>query len=336
MGRIDQPVVQGPVVDLGELATIHSLWIGPRLTWIELLSLHSWLQHGHRVTLWCYDPIEGVPTGVYTADAAKILPKTAIRRHRRTGSVALFANRFRYHLLRHEPAIWLDADLVLLRPLSDVSPHLFGWETPTSINNAVMRLPPESPVLDDLIQLTGARAPVPGWWPFKKKLYQRAAALIRRHKRAEDLAWGTFGPAALTHSLSTRHLLGEAMPIEAFYPINWTEISLFFETPDAVSSRLTGKTIGVHLWSNSIANGPNGQTRRNTLPPANSWLGAMCKRYGVEADCPAGLTTSTRDHHYEEDSGRQSCHAGRSSAHSGKYCEVAGAPGARAIRQPNT
>jgi hypothetical protein len=269
------------MVDLRGLPEIHSLWIGPRLTWIELLSLRSWLEHGHRVTLWCYDPIEGIPNGVCTADAAEILPKTAIIRHSKTGSVALFANRFRYHLLRRGPTTWLDADVVLLRPLSQASPHLFGWETPTSINNAVMRLPPESPVLDDLIQLTGARAPVPGWWPLKKKLYQRGAALIGRHKRAEDLAWGTFGPAALTYYVSARHLASHALPIEAFYPINWTEISLFFATPDAVSSRLTEKTIGVHLWSTSILKSPDGQIWRNAPPPANSWLGAMCERYSV-------------------------------------------------------
>jgi hypothetical protein len=118
----------------------------------------------------------------------------------------------------------------------------------------------------------------------KPKLYQRGAALIGRHKRAEDLAWGTFGPAALTHYLSRRHLASQALPIEAFYPINWTEISLFFATPDAVSSRLTEKTISVHLWSTSILKSPNGQTWRNALPPANSWLGVMCERYGVGAE----------------------------------------------------
>jgi hypothetical protein len=74
------------------------------------------------------------------------------------------------------------------------------------------------------------------------------------------------------------------LPIEAFYPINWTEISLFFATPDAASSRLTEKTISVHLWSTSILKSPNGQTWRNALPPANSWLGVMCERYGIGAE----------------------------------------------------
>jgi hypothetical protein len=51
-------VLRSPVFDLSGLPEIHSLWIGPRLTWIELLSLHSWLEHGRRVILWCYEPIE--------------------------------------------------------------------------------------------------------------------------------------------------------------------------------------------------------------------------------------------------------------------------------------
>jgi hypothetical protein len=130
------------LVDLSGLAEIHSLWIGERLSWIERVSIHSWLEHGHRVTLWCFDPIEGVPNGVSIADAATILPKTSIIRHRQTQSVSLFSNRFRYHLLKRMPATWLDSDMVLLRPLNDASPYLFGWEMATRIGTAVLRLPP--------------------------------------------------------------------------------------------------------------------------------------------------------------------------------------------------
>ena len=278
------------VVDLRGLPEIHSLWIGPQLTWIELLSLHSWLAHGHGVRLWCYDPIDGVPNAVCTADAATILPRTSIIRHRRTGSVALFSNRFRYHLLRREPATWLDLDMVLLRPLNHASPYLFGWEAPTLICSAVLRLPPGSPVLDDLIKLTGARAPVPRWWRLKARLNQRIKGLIGRHQHAEDMEWGTFGPAALTYFLLRRNFAGHASPIETFYPVHWTEIPLLFATPDMVSPRLTEKTNGVHLWSACINESlwPDAENWRNT-PPANSWVGAMCKRYGVGANGSLGF-----------------------------------------------
>ena len=171
---------------ISELPEIHSLWIGPRLTWIERLSIHSWLKHGHRVTLWCYEQIEGIPSGVCVADAAMILPSSSIIRHRAMGSFALFANRFRYHLLQRFPVTWLDLDMVLLRPLGHTSPYLFGWETPTSICNAVLRMPPKSPVLHDLIHLTDARTPVPEWWSLRQsktahKRADRAPPTCRGH-----------------------------------------------------------------------------------------------------------------------------------------------------------
>lgn len=264
--------------ELGQLPEIHSLWIGARLTWIERLSLCSWVEHGHQIRLWCYEPIEGVPAGVRLVDAEAILPQTSIIRDRKRGSVALFSDRFRYHLLRRQAATWLDIDMVLLRPLADTRPCLFGWETPTSISTAVMRLPPESTVLHNLIDLTDARVPVPGWWTPRKKRRQRLKGLIGLHERGQDMKWGSFGPRALTHFLQQQGLAYHALPIEAFYPVHWRDSSLFFATPDAVSAQLTSKTCGVHLWSSSSI-----RQRRNEPPPSNSWLAAMCKRYAVDA-----------------------------------------------------
>jgi hypothetical protein len=258
------------------LPDLHTLWIGPHLTWLERLSLRSWLEHGHRVILWRYEPIEGVPAGVQLADAEAILPKSSITHHRETGSVAFFSNRFRYHLLRQQPATWLDADIVLLRPLDSARPHLFGWETPTSICNAVMRLPSESPVLKDLIRLTEAAVPVPGWWALKYRLRQRIRGLIGCQHRGEDMNWGSFGPRALTYFIERRNLADCALSIETFYPIHWGDFLLFFASPDAVSARLTDKSIGVHLWSSSYI-----RERRYEPPPANSWLAVMCDRYAI-------------------------------------------------------
>jgi hypothetical protein len=261
---------------LERLAEIHSLWIGPRFGWVQQLSLRSWLAHGHRVTVWCYEAIEGVPNGVQLADAAAILPQQAIRRWRQVGSVAVFSDRFRYHLLRRLPATWLDTDMVLLRPLTDPSPYLFGWERSNSICTAVMRLPPDSPVLRDLIRLTDARVPVPGWWAPKERWGQRLRGLIGRHQRIEDMEWGSVGPMALTHAVLRRGLADRVQPAEVFYPVYCSDVSLFFAAPEAMSARLTDKTAAVHLWSSQL------YERREPPPPPDSWLAAMCGRYGVE------------------------------------------------------
>ena len=106
----------------------------------------------------------------------------------------------------------------------------------------------------ELIRLASARVPVPGWWRFGERCRQRMKALIGRHKRAEDLEWGSFGPAASDLFFICQGLASRALPIEAFYPIKWEETSLFFESPDAVSARLTEKTMGVHLWSSVLQN----------------------------------------------------------------------------------
>jgi Alpha 1,4-glycosyltransferase conserved region len=100
--------------------------------------------------------------------------------------------------------------------------------------------------------------------------------LIGRHHRGENLTWGSFGPKALTYFLERRNLADRALPIETFYPIHWHDYLLFFASPDAISARLTDKTIGVHLWLSS-----NIRERRYQPPPPNSWLAVMCESFAI-------------------------------------------------------
>src|SRR5712692_7731476 len=150
---------------------IHALWIGPRLGWIERLSFRSMMAHGHKLVLWTYAVVEGVPDGIEVRPAEDILSPRFIVRDPTTGSVASpFGDRFRYRMLQQHPeATWLDADVVVLRPIEIDTPYLFGWESADLINNAVLRLPPRSRVLRDLVKLTSARVPVPHRWPPERR-----------------------------------------------------------------------------------------------------------------------------------------------------------------------
>lgn len=44
-------------------AIVQSLWIGPRLSSMEWLSIRSFLEHGHEVHLFVYEDVEGVSEG---------------------------------------------------------------------------------------------------------------------------------------------------------------------------------------------------------------------------------------------------------------------------------
>jgi alpha 1,4-glycosyltransferase len=274
---------------MDQLPHLHSLWIGPRLTWLEQLCVVSWLAHDHRAVLWTYQPVEGVPRGVEIRNAREILPESAITYHRFSGSVSLFSNRFRYHLLQQYHATWVDMDVLLVQPLADPSPYLFGWESPDSICSAVLRLPRGSRVLRDLLALTDARVPVPHWWPLKERIRQRLRGLGRLHQAAEDMQWGTFGPRALTQILRRRNLTDLALHRETFYPLDWRETALFYEPPDIVEARLSHRTVAVHLWSSGgFTATPEMTAKRNAPAPLCSWIGSRCAAYGI--DRGQGLT----------------------------------------------
>src|ERR1043166_8905976 len=167
------------------LPDLLSLWIGPRVSWLEQLCLAAWLAHGHRVVVWTYQPVEGLPRGVAVRDARELLPEEQIVLHRESGSTSMFSNRFRYHLLRRYPVTWADMDVLLLRPLAIEAPYLFGWETADSICGAVLRRPGGPPVLRALGPSPDARVPVPRGWPLKAGTRQRPRGIVGRHQRAE-------------------------------------------------------------------------------------------------------------------------------------------------------
>jgi len=272
-----------PGYSMESLSNLHSLWIGPRMTWLEQLCLASWIAHGHRAVVWAYQPIEGLPRGVEVRNAREFLPEEAIVLHRFSGSVAMFSNRFRYHLLQRYPVTWMDTDMLLLRPLAIDAPYLFGRETADSICSAVLRLPSGSRPLRDLVAYTDARVPVPPWWPLKDRIRQRALGVVGRHQRAEDMTWGSFGPRALTDALQRHHLSDRALPSEVFYPILWEETALFYQPKDVVAARLTGETIGVHLWSTGgLLARPETKAVRSAPPPTWSWIAEQCAGLGVD------------------------------------------------------
>jgi hypothetical protein len=256
---------------------LQALWIGPRLGWIERLCFQSMLAHGHKLVLWTYAAVERVTEGIEVRSAEDILSSRYIVRDSTTDSVGSpFGDRFRYRLLQLNPGgTWVDADILMLRPIESSAPYLFGRESDELINGAVLRLPPSSRALRDLLRLTSSRVPVPHWWPAAQRRKQRWDGLLGRHQKAQDMPWGTMGPYALTATLRRYGLEGEAQLVAAFYPIHWNETSLFFEPPEAVEAKICPDTFAVHLWNNVLGD------RRREPPPPRSWLAEMCERYGV-------------------------------------------------------
>jgi Alpha 1,4-glycosyltransferase conserved region len=232
------------------LPTCNSLWIGARLGRLERACLRSVLARGHALRLWCYDPPEGVPEGVALADAATILPRERIVAHA-SGSVALFANHFRYRLQSLGLGLWIDADVYLLAPLADLPDTLFGRVDGAEINNAVLCLPPDSPLLPPLLALFEERT-VPPWLGRRAGIAARWRLLRTGRSRIDLMPWGSAGPHALTW-LARRHgLAGAALPPEVFYPFHWRDAGWILDPARSLDEAVTARTRAVHLWNERI------------------------------------------------------------------------------------
>ncbi len=250
----------------GPLEPCNGLWIGP-LGALERACLRSVVRQGHRMNLYAYRELAGVPEGVALHDAAAILPESAIIRHR-SGSVALFANRFRYELQRLGKGIWLDSDQYLLAPIPAGEGHLFGWQDERQINTSVLRIPPDSPMLGDLLALFEERS-IPSWLPPGARL----AASLRRawtgRASLADMPWGTAGPRALT-ALARRHdILREAVGPEVYSPVHYHDAGWIRDPGVSLASMIAPATLGVHLWNEKI------KAFKDEPAPAGSFLARL-------------------------------------------------------------
>lgn len=194
-----------------------TLWIGDRLGAVERACMMSVLRQGHRLALYCYLKPAGVPAGVELRDAAEVLPEDKVFVHER-GSVASFSDWFRYALLSRGLGTWIDTDMYLLRPLDLGSAYLFGEESPGMINNAVLRLPPDSPMLPLLLEPFEKRR-VPRSTPRRMKVGARVRSWLQGSADPATFAWGSTGPLAINQLARRLNLTGKALPPDVFYPV---------------------------------------------------------------------------------------------------------------------
>ncbi len=250
MSRVTNGCGEGANRPGADLLHCNTLWIGSALGAVERACLRSFIQHGHSLTLYCYDEVADVPDGVEVADAEAIVPRKLIVRHER-GSYALFANRFRYQLQALGRGLWIDADLYCLAPMQFRDQYLFGWQGAGHVNNAVLRLPYDSPVLPPLLEIFDEKTAPPWLSP-----EARAAALEQLERTGRvDLSrapWGVAGPTALTYLLKEHGLEAAAQPESVFYPAHWTKAEWILDPSIDLSMIATVATVTVHLWNERI------------------------------------------------------------------------------------
>lgn len=240
-----------PAMREGAVTTnIVNLWIGDSLGPIERACMRSVLRQGHRLALYCYRDVAGVPEGVEILDASAVLPESAFPADWATRS-DLYSDWFRYEIQKRGLGIWLDLDIYLVAPLDLEAVHLFGEYEPGKVNGAVLRLPPDSPMLAALLEQF-APGVVPKALPWYRQAPIRARKLLTGNVDLSRTPWGTTGPHALTRFVRRFKLSSNALSPDVFYPAEWRNAAWIRDPAIHLDDMITERTVAVHLWNECI------------------------------------------------------------------------------------
>lgn len=140
---------------------VNSLWIGEELSFLELLTLKSFVANGHVFHLWTYNPLKTeLPKGVVLCNAESILPRSSVFKYPNNGTIdwgsgsyAGFSDIFRYKLLYDKGGWWVDMDVTCLKPLNFDVPYFFRnhWKFPVVGN--IMKVPKGSLVMKECFDI---------------------------------------------------------------------------------------------------------------------------------------------------------------------------------------
>src|SRR5882724_9616691 len=202
------------------LPDVVTFWHGP-LDALKLTCLRSQVTAGHKVTVYSFDPIPGLPDGVGNAEAEAIPPHAFAEKLRPTGpnrvwrdwTLLQFSDFFRMRLMADNAGLWLDADVLLLKPVEvDPAKPYFAWERPRQLGNSVLYLPPGDPIVTAFENLMQQDELTPDWLALRHRLTFKLRQLRGGSNRLSDIRVAIYGPAALTALARRAGALHYALP----------------------------------------------------------------------------------------------------------------------------
>lgn len=231
-----------------------TFWHGP-LDALRQTCLRSQVAAGHKVTVYSFDTVPGLPEGVGHAEAEAILPRAFSERLRppqpdgswRDWTVLQFSDFFRMRLMAQGVGLWLDADVLLLKPVEiDLAKPFFAWERRRQLGNSVLYLPPDDPIVAAFEHLMKQDELTPDWLALRHRLTFALRRLRGRSNRLSDIRVAIFGPASLTALARRADEDRHALPKKSFYAVH-AEPSRFFEPSDFSGLIGDPDIIGLHI-----------------------------------------------------------------------------------------
>ncbi|MDO5631978.1 MAG: glycosyltransferase family 2 protein [Paracoccus sp. (in: a-proteobacteria)] len=270
------------------LAPIGSLWIDGPLSWLEIASVRSFVELGHDYVLYSYGTVPNLPQGAQLRDAREVWANDDIITHAKAGSPAIHADVFRAIMVRDTGRVWVDTDIIALKPFPAAMEWFIGHERDDKLllGNAVMGAPRGSETIRLLADFLTTPNAIPPWLSQGQRKRMQTALDTGETLNLGDLPWGATGPVALTHFAKETGELAHAQPTHVFFPISFQQRKLLTENASLDrATQLIGqdKVLAVHLYSRWMRKYTKGM--RGGVPARRSWIGAwLDQRQQVDYD----------------------------------------------------
>jgi len=224
---------------------VQGLWVGGRLSKMEILCIKSFVKNGHHFKLYSYSDIKNAPKKTEIKDAREILPESEVFKHKGSGfgsgSLSTFSNWFRYELLNAKGGWWVDMDVVCLRKFDfDRKGVISTYKSSSgkkSVNNCVMRLTKKDPILK-----------------YCKKFFEK--------KSPEDIEFAESGPELVSKAIYETNSEEYTVPPNVFCPYNHQIFNEIVEPPiNSIKKfkryllgqpfgEVSNNTFAIHMWNN--------------------------------------------------------------------------------------
>lgn len=265
---------------------VATFWHGT-LDRLRLACLRSQVAAGHKVVVYSFEPLTNLPDGVENTDAEPVLSKRfaeKIRPQPADGqwtqrTAVQFSDFFRMALLAQDKGLWLDADVLLLKPVMISPPKpLLNWANDRSLdwtavprlNNAVLYLAPDNPIVTAFMQFIAQDELVPVWLSLSHRVTFALNRLTGRTKYLGDMRIAIFGPAALTALAKRTQQIDQALPLKSFHAIH-AQPNLFFDPSDFQTLLNDPEIAGFHIST---------QGRSGETPVPGSFNAWVQERFG--------------------------------------------------------
>jgi mannosyltransferase OCH1-like enzyme len=201
---------------------VNGFWYGNKLDELSLFCINSWVKHGYEFHLWSYTEYK-IP-GVIFKNAEDLLPSESYFTYDKghsAGTPVAFSNYFRAVLLYEIGGLYVDLDMLCVKPYRFVQDYVFCEQEHSAFSLSIGT---------SIIYVKERNQPIFKDW---------CESILE--KRKESIRHGDLGPDLFTSLVKKYSLHNYTLSKEYFNPVDWENSEEMFIRPFT--------TYGIHLFS---------------------------------------------------------------------------------------